>query len=192
MAKTAQARTEINKRERFPRAANMVIMAEHQAFSRSFDALFSAGMELADKVSAYFGAEGEAEWQSLPQASFEQAAFYEQERKRLGTEVMQIAAWLWLTRALREGDMEAETVALQKKKLSLKAAQRDESFGEYAARFKALPQGFQVLSAEVEHFMARICRMDKETLPFADSFTAPRENRVTAQWQKLHQAFSGQ
>lgn len=119
MAKGVRLRHGTLKHNVSAEAKNMVVMAEHKAFFRSFDALFAEGMALADKVSGYFNtAEAITAIEAWSSAhSPDLVRFYENERKRLGALVMQMAAWLWLERALREGDMRADLVSAEKKKL---------------------------------------------------------------------------
>jgi len=182
-------------RDKLPRqAANTVIMAEHRAFMRRFDRLFAGGLALVDKVNRYFGGGGKQEAERFPPAL---APFYEQERKKLGTLVLQIAAWLWLERALRDGDMSAEHVAAEKKKLILTAKaspaaaegpETQPGAAAYRRYFAQLPPGYRLLAQEVEHFVHRLRHMDKEAASAAAG-CRHSPNPVTVQWQKLHRAF---
>lgn len=190
MAKALQAA----KRKTQKRAANMVVMAEHRVFTRSFDTLFAAGMALADKVSRYFNTMDSSRRHGSEADCVAAALFYERERKRLGASVLQMAAWLWLERALREGDMPAEKVAAEKKKLVFAAKPAGIGFApaaaEYEAHFARLPAAYRHLALEVEHFIGRIRHMDKEAR--AAALPPPENgNPVSGQWRQLHHAFSG-
>lgn len=179
--------------------ANMVIMAEHSAFARSFDALFAEGMALADRVTAYFSAAAPRSGDRFMPAAL--AEFYERERKRLGAAALKMAAWLWVERALREGDISAAAAAREKKKLNFVSYQaRRRVIGEKqaeaarAGQFAALPQEFQKLCAETERFIERIQMADKEIIRggqsvFAAAAAHKGENSVNRQWQALSRAF---
>jgi len=162
------------------RAANMVVLAEHQAFARRFDIFFGRGMGLVDKVHAYFDAPKAA-------AAGADSPAFEQARKRLGAAALQMAAWLWLERALREGDIDAATAAKQKKTLHFAVLPPKDAAAETAEA--ALPAEFRALYAEVSHFIGRIQLMDKETEAFSQGLAARPQNAVGRQWQALAGAF---
>ncbi|KAA6206258.1 MAG: DUF1465 family protein [Candidatus Tokpelaia sp.] len=190
MAKRAPAKHNLPKQ-----AANMVIMAEHQAFARGFDILFAGGLALADKVSRYFNGAGSEGAEYFSPAL---ARFYERERKKLGIKVMQMAAWLWLERALRDGEMSAEQAAAEKRKLVFVAqfspihentAAQPADSADYDTYFAQLPPAYRLLAQEVEYFVSRLPYMDKETAPAAARQQLRAPNPVTLQWQKLHRSF---
>ncbi len=77
-------------------------------FARSelFDRTFHEGMELVEETAAYLDGDGRRESKLLSRAT---ALAYAGESMKLTTRLMQIASWLLVQRAVREGDMTAVT-----------------------------------------------------------------------------------
>ncbi|MEJ6790797.1 DUF1465 family protein [Brevundimonas sp. BR2-1] len=75
-------------------------------FARSelFDRTFREGMELVEDTAAYLDGDGRRESKLLSRAT---ALAYAGESMKLTTRLMQIASWLLVQRAVREGDMTA-------------------------------------------------------------------------------------
>ena len=70
--------------------------------SEAFKNLFREGMTLVEETAAYLDGPGRAESRLL---SRQAALAYASESMRLTTRLMQIASWLLVQRAVREGDM---------------------------------------------------------------------------------------
>src|SRR5579862_2260798 len=79
--------------------------ARKLANSESFKALFREGMALVEETAAYLDGAGREEAKKLSRVA---ALAYATESMRLTTRLMQVASWLLLQRAVREGDMPAE------------------------------------------------------------------------------------
>ena len=79
-------------------------------FARSelFDRTFREGMELVEETAAYLDGDGRRESKLLSRAT---ALAYAGESMKLTTRLMQIASWLLVQRAVREGDMTARRPA---------------------------------------------------------------------------------
>jgi regulator of CtrA degradation len=75
------------------------------AASELFDRTFSEGMELVEETAAYLDGDGRRESKLLSRAS---ALAYAGESMKLTTRLMQVASWLLVQRAVREGDMAPE------------------------------------------------------------------------------------
>ena len=75
-------------------------------FARSelFDRTFREGMELVEETAAYLDGDGRRESKLLSRTT---ALAYAGESMKLTTRLMQIASWLLVQRAVREGDMTA-------------------------------------------------------------------------------------
>ena len=84
-----------------PRAA----VVRDFAGSELFDRTFHEGMELVEEVAAYLDGDGRRESKLLSRAA---ALAYAGESMKLTTRLMQVASWLLVQRAVREGDMAAE------------------------------------------------------------------------------------
>ncbi len=75
------------------------------AASELFDRTFAEGMELVEETAAYLDGDGRRESKLLSRAS---ALAYAGESMKLTTRLMQVASWLLVQRAVREGDMAPE------------------------------------------------------------------------------------
>lgn len=73
-------------------------------FARSelFDRTFQDGMELVEETAAYLDGDGRRESKLLSRTA---ALAYAAESMKLTTRLMQVASWLLVQRAVREGDM---------------------------------------------------------------------------------------
>src|SRR5579859_774771 len=81
-----------------------------QDFARSelFERTFQEGMDLVEETAGYLDGAGRQESKMLSRNA---ALAYASESMRLTTRLMQVASWLLVQRAVREGDM-APTAAL--------------------------------------------------------------------------------
>src|ERR1700739_2220645 len=73
------------------------------AGSALFDRTFQQGMELVEQTAAYLDGAGRQESKHLDRKA---ALGYASESMRLTTRLMQVASWLLVQRAVREGEME--------------------------------------------------------------------------------------
>jgi regulator of CtrA degradation len=80
---------------------------EVRDFARSelFERTFQEGMDLVEETAAYLDGDGRRESKML---SRQAALAYAGESMKLTTRLMQIASWLLVQRAVREGDMTPE------------------------------------------------------------------------------------
>jgi len=75
------------------------------ASSELFERTFEEGMDLVEETAAYLDGAGRQESKMLSRAA---ALAYAGESMRLTTRLMQVASWLLVQRAVREGAMPAE------------------------------------------------------------------------------------
>ena len=87
------------------RAGQVRDFARSELFARTF----SEGMELVEETAAYLDGEGRREAKLLSRAA---ALAYASESMGLTTRLMQIASWLLVQRAVREGDGAAQQLGL--------------------------------------------------------------------------------
>src|SRR3954471_5321317 len=80
------------------------------ASSELFDRTFEEGMELVEETAAYLDGAGRHDSKILSKAA---ALAYAGESMRLTTRLMQVASWLLVQRAVREGDMKAEAACAE-------------------------------------------------------------------------------
>src|SRR5258708_36206825 len=87
-----------------------------QDFARSelFQRTFHEGMDLVEETAAYLDG---SERQDSKLLSRNAALAYAAESMRLTTRLMQVASWLLVQRAVREGDMAAEAACEQSYRL---------------------------------------------------------------------------
>jgi len=99
--------------------AGLVLLSERLANSAAFGALFREGMDLVEETAAYLDGAGRAEAKELERAV---SLTYATESMRLTTRLMQLASWLLLHRAVKEGEMSLAQANREKTKVKLSAA----------------------------------------------------------------------
>mgnify|MGYP000884389632 CR=1 FL=1 len=129
-----------------------VSFVERLAGSDAFRALFKEGMNLVEDAAAYLDGPGRAEAKSLPRM---EALAYASESMRLTTRLMQLASWLLLHRAVKEGEMTLTQANREKTKVKLTAA--DPGPVDVIER---LPAQLQDLIARSMSLQARVRRLD--------------------------------
>jgi regulator of CtrA degradation len=102
--------------ERSIQDAEPVSFQERLAGSQAFSALFREGMALVEETAAYLDGKGRHESKGLERAA---ALAYATESMRLTTRLMQLASWLLLHRAVKEGEMSLAQVNQEKTKVKL-------------------------------------------------------------------------
>src|ERR1700710_971154 len=83
-----------------------------QDFARSelFQRTFQEGMDLVEETAAYLDGSGR---QASKLLSRNAALAYATESMRLTTRLMQVASWLLVQRAVKEGEMEAQAACAE-------------------------------------------------------------------------------
>ena len=79
----------------------LVQFSERLTNSAAFGTLFREGMDLVEETAAYLDGDGRAEAKALERSV---SLTYATESMRLTTRLMQLASWLLLHRAVKEGD----------------------------------------------------------------------------------------
>ena len=88
-----------------PAGRSRAAVVDDFARSELFDRTFQEGMELVEETASYLDGDGRRESKLLSRAT---ALAYAGESMKLTTRLMQIASWLLVQRAVREGDMTAQ------------------------------------------------------------------------------------
>lgn len=154
--------------------AGAAAFVQSELFSRTFH----DGMTLVEETANYLDGEGRKASRALPRAV---ALSYAGASMRLTTQLMQIASWLLVLRAVREGDMTAANAS--DPKYRIKPNKEDLAF----KRLDGLPTALGDLIARTETLFSRIGRLDA-TLFAQDS--APIESSdAIAQQRALFEAF---
>ncbi len=99
-----------------PLSEQPVSFGEHLASSPLFASLFRDGMALVEETAAYLDGPGRQQSKDLGRAA---ALAYATESMRLTTRLMQLASWLLLHRAVKEGEMSLSQANVEKAKVKL-------------------------------------------------------------------------
>jgi regulator of CtrA degradation len=152
-------------------------------FARSelFDRTFEEGMELVEETAAYLDGSGRQDSKLLSRSA---ALAYASESMRLTTRLMQVASWLLVQRAVREGDMKAGDACDDRYRLGA----HDVSRAEPAECLDELPNGLMTLLDRSERLYERITHLDRRM--YVEQGDTPTPNPVLSQFDKLHAAFS--
>ncbi len=163
-----------------------VKLAEHLAFSRSFQPIFNEGMAMVDETASYLDGEGRTEAKRLDRAS---ATLYAAESMRLTTRLMQVASWLLLQRAANQGDMSRSQVEAEKVKVRLEGLGSAKDSPQYSE----LPERFRDLVERAIKLERRIAMLDREIYGAGEpqEVEAEASNPVAQQIDLLKTAFHG-
>ena len=101
--------------------AGPVLFSEKLASSQAFAGLFKEGMALVEETASYLDGEGRQESKKLERSG---ALAYATESMRLTTRLMQLASWLLLHRAVKEGEMSLSQANKEKTKVKLSLGDR--------------------------------------------------------------------
>lgn len=150
-------------------------------FARSelFDRTFQEGMDLVEETAAYLDGAGRQESKALSRNA---ALAYAAESMRLTTRLMQVASWLLVQRAVREGDMPPESACDERYRLGAEDICRPET-----DTTEDLPSGLLLLLDRSERLYERVRHLDRRMYVDADIGDHP----VLAQFDRLRSAFGG-
>jgi regulator of CtrA degradation len=130
----------------------LVQFSERLTNSTAFGNLFREGMDLVEETAAYLDGIGRSEAKTLERAV---SLTYATESMRLTTRLMQLASWLLLHRAVKEGEMTLTQANREKTKVKLSAADPGP-----ADMIEKLPQQLQELIARSMSLQSRVRRLD--------------------------------
>jgi len=157
-----------------------VSFGERLANSQAFAELFRSGMALVEETATYLDGPGRQESKKLARAA---ALAYATESMRLTTRLMQLASWLLLHRAVKEGEMSLAQANKEKAKVKLTAADNDDN------NYKVLPERLQHLIDRSRQLHAAIRRLDNTMHTKTDPARAVPDNPVERQLGLLKAAF---
>jgi regulator of CtrA degradation len=152
------------------------------ARSEMFERTFREGMALVEETAAYLDGPGRAASKRLTRNA---ALAYAGESMRLTTHLMQVASWLLVQRALRDGNMTLAEAADAKYRFSGRSRAEPTDFlsGE------DLPADLHTLMARADVLYDRVKRLDEKM--YSANEAPPPENGVTVQMDRLNAALSG-
>jgi regulator of CtrA degradation len=147
------------------------------ASSELFDRTFQEGMELVEETAAYLDGAGRQDSKMLSRSA---ALAYAGESMRLTTRLMQVASWLLVQRAVREGDMNPVEACQDRYRLADPTEERPTPSDD-------LPSGLLQLLDRSGRLYERVLHLDRRMYKAepADEAAHP----VLSQMEKLQAAF---
>src|SRR5216117_4016136 len=139
-------------KERSADEAAPIYFGEKLASSQAFAGLFRDGMSLVEETASYLDGPGRQESKKLTRSA---ALAYATESMRLTTRLMQLASWLLLHRAVKEGEMSLAQASKEKAKVKLSAGEHSDE-----QNIKQLPERLRVLVARSKSLQAAVRRLD--------------------------------
>ena len=148
-------------------------------FARSelFDRTFQEGMDLVEETAGYLDGSGRQESKLLSRSA---ALAYAGESMRLTTRLMQVASWLLVQRAVREGDMPPESAREERYRLGAEDICR-------GATTEDLPAGLLMLLDRSERLYERVRHLDRRM--YIEDPQPAEANPVLSQFGRLQAAF---
>lgn len=148
-------------------------------FARSelFDRTFQEGMDLVEETAGYLDGSGRQESKLLSRNA---ALAYAAESMRLTTRLMQVASWLLVQRAVREGDMPPESAREERYRLGAEDVCR-------GATTEDLPAGLLLLLDRSERLYERVRHLDRRM--YIEEPEPVEANPVLSQFGRLQAAF---
>ena len=155
-------------------------------FTRSelFLKTFREGMSMVEETAAYLDGPGRYDSKQLNRSD---ALVYASNSMRLTTRLMQVASWLLVQRAVKEGEMTTSEARNGKYRLvAEKPPEEGLSFSPLARQAAALPATLLDLIARSEHLYDRIARLDRSLY---SSIENQKGNTVADQINRLESIF---
>ena len=129
-----------------------VSFGERLASSQAFAELFRDGMALVEETATYLDGPGRQQSKKLERAA---ALAYATESMRLTTRLMQLASWLLLHRAVKEGEMSLAQASKEKTKVKLSVGEPGDP-----STIKLLPQRLRDLIERSRKLNDQVRRLD--------------------------------
>jgi regulator of CtrA degradation len=153
------------------------------AASPAFNNLFREGMALVEEAAAYLDGPGREESRALSRTA---GLAYATESMRLTTRLMQVASWLLLQRAVKEGELTPNQALTERHRVKL--ARQD---------LACVPETFEQLPATLRALSLRSLRMQERIIYLDQGLARARapealhcRSAVAAQVERLRAAFS--
>src|SRR6201989_3417374 len=162
----------------------LVQFSERLTNSAAFSTLFREGMDLVEETAAYLDGAGRTEAKALDRAA---SLTYATESMRLTTRLMQLASWLLLHRAVKEGEMSLAQANKEKSKVKLSAADTHDP-----GNLELLPERLGELIARSQALQGKVKRLDATIHNRIPSDQVPSINPVERQLGLLKAAFGAE
>ncbi len=143
-----------------------VSFGERLANSQVFADLFREGMALVEETAGYLDGAGRQDSKKLDRAA---SLAYATESMRLTTRLMQLASWLLLHRAVKEGEMSLAQASKEKSKVKLATTDSYDpvNLALLPAPLRDLIERAQKLQSKVRRLDATIHNAQTESPPVA-------------------------
>jgi len=152
------------------------------AQSAQFDGVFQEGMALVERTAGYLDGPGRKESRKLVAPV---STAYATESMRLTTRLLEVASWLLVQRALKNGEISAEEAERRRGKVKLRPSGRP----AHIKHFDQLPEALQEMITESFAISDRIQRIDRAMRN--DGMVSPvTTNPVGAQISTIRAAFT--
>lgn len=151
---------------------------ESELFARTF----REGMALVEETANYLDGDGREASKALDR---EAALTYASISMRLTTQLMQIASWLLVLRAVREDEMKLSEAADDKYRVKMND-EEPASLLEYG-----LPDRLMQLIGDADQLFARIARLDKDLFTVGTMASEKASHDAASQQRALLKAFGG-
>ena len=159
--------------------AGLVLFSERLTNSAAFGTLFREGMDLVEETAAYLDGAGRNEAKLLERSV---SLTYATESMRLTTRLMQLASWLLLHRAVKEGEMSLAQANREKTKVKLTAADPGAQ-----DMIEKLPEALRDLIERSMLLQSKVRRLDSSM--HASMEQMPMGNPLMPQLDRLKAAF---
>jgi regulator of CtrA degradation len=162
-----------------------ISFGERFATSEQFDAIFKEGMALVERTATYLDGPGRKEAKTLESPL---TLIYATESMRLTTRLLEVASWLLIRRALKEGEISGEEARQKRQRVKLHALGRP----SHVKDFERLPQGLRDLIDASFSINDRILQIDRALAAHQAGAAEPKipANPVDAQFARLNAAFA--
>ena len=167
--------------EKFSGQAQPVPFGERLASSQAFAELFREGMALVEETATYLDGPGRQQSKKLERSA---ALAYATESMRLTTRLMQLASWLLLHRAVKEGEMSLAQASKEKAKVKLAGQEPGEE-----QNVKIVPERLRLLINRSKSLQASVRRLDATMHASPDPAQIAPGNPVERQLGLLKAAF---
>ena len=167
--------------EKFAGQAQPVPFGERLASSQAFAELFREGMALVEETATYLDGPGRQQSKKLERSA---ALAYATESMRLTTRLMQLASWLLLHRAVKEGEMSLAQASKEKSKVKLASTDHHDP-----NNIELLPTALRDLVARSQKLYAKVRRLDATIYNQGSAERPVASNPVERQLGLLKAAF---
>jgi len=160
-----------------------VSFAERFASSEQFDLLFKEGMALVEATAGYLDGQGRRDARTLTPGI---ALIYATESMRLTTRLLEIASWLLLRRAIRDGEINEAEARVRRRTIRLGTIGRP----SHVTGWAELPEALRSLIDASFAINDRILKVDRVLSGPGRSEAAGSDNPVASRIAAIEQAFT--